>query len=237
MKYRLQHYLALAGIASRRKCEEYIRSGIVRVNGKIITEMGMKVGPDDIVEFRSKRVHIVRKKYYFALNKPVRYVCSTSDPEGRSLAIDLLRPYIHSRLFSVGRLDYLSSGLIFFTNDGVFAKIVSHPSYQIEREYIAETKKTIREEDLQIMKKGCVVDGEFLKIKSYRISGTRKVFLILTEGKKREIRSLFSYHHYDIRRLHRIRIGPVTLKNLESGRFRELKKHEIEYFLKAGNKQ
>jgi 23S rRNA pseudouridine2605 synthase len=119
---RLQVFMAKSGIASRRKCESFISNGLVKVNGKIITEMGYKVNKEDSVIYNGKKYNLIKNKIYLALNKPQLYLCSNSDPQDRNLAVDLIKSDFQDRLYNVGRLDYLSTGLIFFTNDGDFTK-------------------------------------------------------------------------------------------------------------------
>ncbi|MCF6335533.1 MAG: pseudouridine synthase, partial [Spirochaetales bacterium] len=125
---RLQLYMAKCGLASRRKCEILISEGLVKINGKVITQMGYKVGSADKVTFKGQLITINRNKIYLALNKPSLYLCSNSDPQGRPLAVELINKDFQERLYNVGRLDYLSTGVIFFTNDGDFTKTVAHPS-------------------------------------------------------------------------------------------------------------
>ena len=125
---RLQVFMARCGVASRRRSEELIQQGEVTVNGELVTAFGTKVNADDDVRVSGRRIRLESRRIYVALNKPRRYICSAADPEGRPLALDLLADSYPERLFSVGRLDFLSSGLIFYTNDGQFAKAVAHPS-------------------------------------------------------------------------------------------------------------
>ncbi|MCX7787061.1 MAG: rRNA pseudouridine synthase [Spirochaetes bacterium] len=229
-KLRLQVYLSRSGLASRRKCEEYIRRGLIRVNGQVIREMGVKVGPEDIVQYRNRRIYPVKRFLYIALHKPPKYLSTTYDPDGRPIALNLITPFLKSRLYPVGRLDYLSSGLLFFTNDGEFARLVSHPSSGIEKEYVVETKKDIPLEFLEEYKKGIYVEGEIYKLHSYVVKGPRMVHIVLVEGKNREIRKVFGSRGLYPKRVHRIRIGSVLLKGLEAGKFRFLTEREVASF-------
>ncbi len=231
---RLQVFMAHSGVASRRKSEFLISEGFVKVNGKVVTQMGYRVGTDDTVTYKGQVLHIINKKLYLALNKPHLYLCSNSDPQGRSLAIDLIKSDFQERLYNVGRLDYLSTGLIFFTNDGNFTKIVAHPSSGIEKEYIVETKQAIDEQILLDFMKGVSIDGEKYKLDSYKYKTKFKVRLILLEGKNREIRRFFQSRNIKIRKLHRIRIGIVQLNNIPSGSYRYLTKKEVAWFFKKG---
>jgi 23S rRNA pseudouridine2605 synthase len=218
--------MARSGVGSRRKCEEYIAQGRVRVDGRVVKEQGTKI-TDEIVAFDGREIHPARKMIYLALNKPTRYLCSNADPEGRPLAIDLLRPVYTQRLFHVGRLDFLSSGLIFFTNDGNFAKKITHPSREIEKEYVVEIKQPVKEEDLIDFKRGVTVEGIRYRILSYRVVTPIKIRIVLKEGKNRELRNLFNSRRYKVKRVHRIRIGKITMKGLAPGQFRPLTDKEI----------
>jgi 23S rRNA pseudouridine2605 synthase len=229
---RLQLFLARAGVASRRKCEEIIASGRVQVNGEVVQRQGVKVDPEtDEVRLDGKPIRQARNYVYFALNKPPGYLTTNKDPEGRPLAIELIREAYSGRIFSVGRLDFLSSGLIFFTNDGRFGDRVAHPSSQIEKEYLVETKRPIPEELLQQWRKGIDIEGERYHLKSYAFKGPRRVQLVLEEGKNREIRNVLHAHNIPTKRVHRVRIGRITLGDLGPGAFRKLNKAEVEGLL------
>ncbi len=229
---RLQVFLAHAGLSSRRGAEEMIALGRVRVNGKIIKERGYRVKDNDKVQVDGKAVQPIQKKIYLALNKPIGYVCSNDDPEGRALAKDLIHSYNDIRLFSVGRLDYLSAGLIFFTNDGAFSNLVSHPRSGVEKEYEVEAKKEIPDEFLKEFTNGIFAAGERYRIISYkRLSSPRKVSMVLREGKNREIRNAFAARKITIKSLVRIRIGCVKLGTLAPGAWRTLQSHEIQWFI------
>ncbi len=231
-KLRLQVFMSRSGVASRRKCEKLITDGFVTVNGEIITEMGFRVSNKDIITFKGQIIHQTKKKIYLALNKPPLYLCSNSDPQDRKLAIDLIKNDFQDRLYNVGRLDYLSTGLIFFTNDGTFTKIVAHPSSGIEKEYIVESKQIIEEKYLLEFMKGVTIEGEKYKLHSYKYKTKYKVKLILLEGKNREIRRFFKSRNLKIKKLHRVKIGIVELENIPSGSYRYLTEKEINWFLK-----
>lgn len=228
---RLHVFLARSGIASRRKCEGLIAAGRVRVNDTVVTEQGTRVGPDDHVYFDGHEVHITRQKYYLALNKPAKVLCSNRDPAGRPLAVDFVRAEIPVRVFTVGRLDFLSTGLIFLTNDGEFADAVMHPTSGVEKEYVVETKDPVPKEVLEEYRHGLRVEETVYTLKSYEYKNARKVQLVLEEGKNREIREVFMARKITIKRLHRIRIGPVKLGALRPGAHRELTDREVAWFL------
>lgn len=225
---RLQRYLAKCGLGSRRFCETLIQNGSIRINGATVTTMGVKVLEDDLVEYNDTPVFPVNP-VHIALNKPIGYVSSNFDPHHTLLARDLIDVRERSSLFHVGRLDKDSSGLILYTNDGNFAQLVSHPSHEIEKEYVVTVHEHLKSDDLETVKRdGIVIDTVLYSIEDFVISSPRKAHIILREGKNREIRKIFSSLGYTISGLHRIRIGDILLGNLESGSFRYLTDEEIE---------
>jgi 23S rRNA pseudouridine2605 synthase len=231
---RLHVFLQKAGVGSRRACEAFIEEGKVEVNGTLVTAQGVQVDRGDEVRFEGRPVHPSLESVYLAVNKPPKYLCSNRDPEGRPLVIDLVAGDFSERLFTVGRLDFLSSGLIFLTNDGDFANAVMHPSKQVEKEYFVETKKPIPEDLLKRYKRGFQLEGETYRLKSYRLRSPRRAYLTLLEGKNREIRRVFQAQKVTLRRLQRVRIGPVKLHKLPEGSYRQLSKQEISWFLGNG---
>ena len=232
---RLHLRMARAGIASRRRCETYIAEGRVKVNGKVVITPGTRVGPEDEVTFDGHRVKEEKRKVYIALHKPSGFLCSDEDPDGRPLAKSLLDVVVRERIFHVGRLDYMTSGLIFFTNDGDFARALTHPSRKVEKEYVVSTKNEIPEELMERFLKGITVDGIRYKASVAELTGPRTARIVLTEGKNRELRRVFLSASVSIRKVHRVRIGPVSLKGIVSGHFRYLKDYEIKAL--TGDKQ
>jgi 23S rRNA pseudouridine2605 synthase len=228
---RLQVYLSSAGACSRRGAQEILESGRVQVNGTVVREVGFRVGAADRVTLDGKVIRPARNKVYLALHKPPKYLCSNSDDHGRALAIDLLRHLVPQRIYNVGRLDYMTSGLIFFTNDGDFAQKILHPSKKIEKEYEVQTKKPIPEDFLKEFVRGIVYQGITYRASSYQIKGPRRIHLVLEEGKNREIRYAFESRGLFVNKVHRLRIGPVRLDRLAPGKFRELTLKEIDFFL------
>ena len=226
-KIRLQVFLAHAGVASRRASEQIILDGRVTVNGEVVTELGTKVSSEDKITVDGKLVVQEEVKRYVLLHKPVGYVCSLKDEKGRDVAADLLKPHFSERLYNVGRLDMFSAGLIIFTNDGDFAAKVSHPSSEIEKEYIVETSVMIPEDLPKQFLKGIRIEGVFYKAKDVELLTKRKLRVVLIEGKNREIRRVFEHFQIGIKSLTRMRIGPIKNNNLQAGQFRELTKEEI----------
>jgi 23S rRNA pseudouridine2605 synthase len=232
---RLQVYLAHAGIASRRAAEALIDEGRVSVNGVIIREQGSRVSSCDTVLLDGEPVQKESRLVYLALNKPPGYICSSSDPQGRPLAIGLLPGEIKERLYNVGRLDFMSCGLIFFTNDGDFAARLWHPGSGIEKEYLVEATGHIPDELIRAFEKGISIEGEHYRALAVQRLGSRAVEVTLLEGKNREIRRVFSHFHLHPFRLRRMRIGPVKLEDLEEGKSRPLRKFELEALMGTGD--
>lgn len=228
---RLQVYLAHCGVASRRACEKLIAKGSVSVNGSVITQAGTKVFSGDDVCVDGKKVFIEEKKHYILLNKPSGYVCSLSDEKGRPVAADLLKTAYSERLYNIGRLDMFSQGLILFTNDGEFARILSHPSAELEKEYIVDTSLNLPRGLAERFEKGLRVDGVFYKCRRAEEINARRMKIVLIEGKNREIRNVFQSEGAAIKRLTRVRIGNITIDNMKSGSFRELSNAEVQGLL------
>ncbi|MCF0261374.1 MAG: rRNA pseudouridine synthase [Sphaerochaetaceae bacterium] len=221
---RLQSYLAKCGAGSRRSCEGLITAGRVSVNNKIVTELGTKIDENDIVYVDDVLAEPSDNTYYFALNKPRGYVCTNYDPNETAYARDLIDIAERNLLFNVGRLDKDSQGLILFTNDGDFANLIMHPSSETEKEYIVKVDRDLLKKDMDDAYRGLVKP---YRIKSYKLISKVEVSVVLTEGKNREIRNLFSLMGYEVKKLTRIRIGKVELGNLASGQYRRLTKMEV----------
>lgn len=233
---RLQAYIAHCGIASRRAAEQIILDGRVTVNGTVVTELGTKVTENDVVTVDGNVIHLEAKKRYILLNKPAGYVCSSADEKGRQVAADLLKEKYTERLYNVGRLDMYSKGMILFTNDGDFAAKLSHPSSQIEKEYIVETSQNIPDDFPTKFEKGIRIEGVFYKCKKCEILKTRKIKIVLIEGKNREIRTVLESQSIGTKSLVRVRIGNVTLDDLKPGESRELTENEVKGLLKLATK-
>jgi 23S rRNA pseudouridine2605 synthase len=200
------------------------------VNGSPVTRLGERVQPKDVVTVDGKKVSPVSSSLYIALHKPKGYLCSASDPEGRPLAQSLFRPAIKERLFHVGRLDFLSSGLILYTNDGEFSRLVTHPRTQVEKEYLVETGRAIEEDFLRQYLRGIRVGDTTYRCKSYVYRSPHSALITLTEGKNRELRNVFNSRNIRLKRVHRVRIGPITLRGIAAGHFRKLTEREVRWF-------
>lgn len=241
MKERLQKVLAEAGTGSRRMCEKYILDGRIQVNKRTVTELGTKVDPlTDTIAFDGERVKL-EKKLFFAFNKPRGVICSSTDTHNRKKAIDYFYGF-NSRLYTVGRLDLNSEGLIFVTNDGAFANAVLHPRGKIPKTYLIQIDHHLTEKEIERLEKGIWFDGQkSLPAKvSQPILKVGKQFhvkITIFEGKKRQLRRMFEVIGFRVRRLKRTQIGCVTLGNLKPGHYRILKSNEINFFLNRGNSE
>ena len=229
---RLQAFLAHCGVASRRASEQIILDGRVSVNGNVVTELGTKVFPSDKVLVDGKEVHLEESKRYVLLNKPLGYVCSQSDEKDRPVAVDLLKSKYKERLYNVGRLDMFSHGAIIFTNDGDFAAKLSHPSAEIEKEYLVETSFALPRYLAEDFRRGIRIDNVFYKAKDAQELNSHKMRVVLVEGKNREIRRVFESREAVIKNLKRVRIGCVELGDLQPGESRNLTNAEVNGLLR-----
>ena len=234
---RLQVYLAHAGVASRRAAEEIILSGRVTVNGNTVSAMGSRVTAGDIVCVDGVRVVPEETMRYILLNKPSGYVCSLADEKGRPVAADILKQAYSERLYNVGRLDMYSSGALLFTNDGNFAAIVGHPSAEIEKEYIVEASLPFKDEVLTAFTKGIRIEGVFYRCRQAERLSSRRMRVVLIEGKNREIRKVLEHFGVRVKNLIRVRIGPVTMGEMKYGEYRELTRTEILDLLSTNTQQ
>lgn len=230
-KIRLQAFLAHCGVASRRSSEKIILEGRVSVNGTIVTELGTKVSSADKVCVDGNQISLEENKRYVLLNKPAGYVCSSNDERGRDSAIDLLKESYSERLYNVGRLDMFSSGLIIFTNDGDFAAKLSHPSSELEKEYIVDSSMPLPRDLAQEFMHGVRVDGVFYKCKFAKELNSHRMQIVLLEGKNREIRRVFESRNVAIKRLVRVRIGNIEMNKLPPGEHRDLTESEVKGLL------
>jgi len=232
---RLQVYMARAGVASRRAAEGIIAAGRVSVNGATVGGQGTRVFPGDRVLMDGKALNPERRRVYLALNKPPMYICSSSDPQGRPLALDLLPGDVRERMYNVGRLDFMSCGLIFFTNDGDFAARLGHPGSGVEKEYIVEATGHVPDEVLGAFEGGITIEGEHYRARAVSRIGSRCIRIVLIEGKNREIRRVFSHFRLHPLRLRRVRIGPVRLGGLAEGESRRIADDELDALMNGRN--
>jgi pseudouridine synthase len=226
---RLQKYLADKGVASRRKCEEFISDGLVKVNGKVVTELGTKVDPEtDLVEYNEKKIESIKSDYiYIMLNKPVGYITSLKQTDSSSpLVTDLLKK-IKERVYPVGRLDKDSSGLLLLTNDGDFAYKLMHPSFEKEKEYIVTTEQTVTRTMIERFQNGIMIEGKKTSPAKVKRLELTKISIVLSEGRNRQIRKMLQKVGNTVVSLQRIRINDLSLGNLKEGEYRFLTKAEV----------
>ena len=230
---RLQAFIARSGAASRRAGEALILAGRIRVNGNIVTELGSKVDLNDRVSLDDRELAIETKLLYLVLNKPRGYVSTMKDPEGRPLAVGLIKPYVSERIYNIGRLDQWSQGLLLFSNDGNFAAAVGHPSSGIEKEYELRSSIEIPQTLLDDFVAGIFVEGQRYQAVKARLLNSRSARIVLVEGRNREIRKVFASRGIHVESLLRVRIGPVLMGDLAEGSFRELTLEERQLLLQG----
>lgn len=229
---RINKYLAAAGVASRRECDNLIQSGKVTVNGKTAS-VGMEVGDEDNVSVNGNQVKLKKNEYY-VLNKPKGYICSVSDDKGRKTVLDLMPDNV-GRIYPVGRLDYDSEGLLILTTDGALAQHLTHPSNSVPKTYLVKIEGTVTETALNPIRSGIEIDGYTTKKCKAHIVETNKnytkIHVTLTEGKNREIRKMFAAIGKEVTLLKRIKVGEITLRGLDRGEYRKLNKQEVAYLM------
>ncbi|WP_138159755.1 pseudouridine synthase [Peptoniphilus catoniae] len=229
---RLQKYMAHSGAASRRKSEEFISEGRVKVNNKVITEPGYKVDPDkDRVYLDGRRLKIIKKHTYIALNKPMGVVSTASDEKGRKTVVDMIET--DERLYPIGRLDIDTTGLILLTDDGEITNKLTHPRHEIKKTYIATVEGTPDKRALDSLRKGIKVGNEKFKgadvkiLKSFENDSIIRT--TISEGKNHQVKLMYEKINHPVKKLKRISIGEIELGDLEIGNYRYLNEDEIKY--------
>ncbi len=228
---RLQKYMAQCGIASRRKCEQIILDGRVKINDEVIDKLGCKVNPLlDVVYVDDKVINLESDKIYILLNKPVGYISSVSDPQSRPTVIDFVKDF-KERLYPVGRLDYNTSGLLILTNDGEFTNAVTHPRHNLKKTYIIKAKGKIDDDKIHKLRTGIDIGGyitapaDVVKIK--QTNNYFKLEIGISEGKNRQIRRMLDAVGYNDIELKRVAIGNIKIGDLKLGNWRKLTDKEI----------
>ncbi|ACX52400.1 pseudouridine synthase [Ammonifex degensii KC4] len=234
---RLQKVLARAGIASRRKAEELIVAGRVKVNGQVVDKLGVKVDPErDSIEVDGKPVKLPERLVYLAFHKPRGVVTTLHDPQGRPKVADFLKG-IKERVFPVGRLDYDSEGLLLLTNDGELAHRLLHPRFHVPKTYLVWVKGEVGKEKLNLLRRGIKLeDGPTLPAEVRvlrRARGETVLQLTIREGRKRQIRRMLKALGCEVLRLKRVAVGPVRLGPLRPGEYRHLTPREVDSLRKA----
>jgi len=231
MPERLQKVLAKAGVASRRGAEEIIRQGKVKVDGKVVTEMGTKVDPDiQVIECNGIRLEAPEKKVYILLHKPAGYLSTVDDPQGRPIVTDLLKN-IKERVYPVGRLDLDTEGALLLTNDGELAQKILHPSHEVNKTYVVKVKGQPDKKNLDLLSKGIVLEGrktwpahiEVLKTETQSTA----IRITIHEGRKRQVRKMFDAIGHSVMELKRTAYGQLKLGKLGPGKYRFLTLEDI----------
>lgn len=228
---RLNRYIANAGICSRREADTYIQAGVVTVNGKVVSELGIKVSPDDEVRFHGELIN-PEKKVYILLNKPKGYVTTTDDPHAVQTVMDLIRPACPQRVYPIGRLDKNTTGLLLFTNDGDLAKRLSHPSHNVEKVYQVTLDKNVAVGDLKKIASGIELEDGTISADSISyVEGQDKniIGIEIHSGKNRIVRRIFENLGYRVKALDRVSYAGLTKKNLPRGKFRFLAPKEVNF--------
>lgn len=233
---RLQKYMAEAGISSRRKAEELILEGKVKVNGKTVNELGIKIVPNkDIVEYNGKKVVLEKEYVYILLNKPIGYVTTVKDQFNRDSILDLVK--INKRIVPVGRLDMYTSGAIILTNDGDFVYKVTHPKHEIEKTYTVTIKGIVKDNEVEELKKGVKIEDYTTKPARVKILKTdeekniSRLEITIHEGKNRQVRKMCEAIGHKVLALHRSKIAGIGVKDLELGKWRYLTNKEVKKIL------
>ncbi len=229
---RLNKYIAAAGICSRRKADELIANGNVRINGAVMKEMGYNVADGDTVQVNGRTISAASKKVYVAVNKPLGYITSMDDDRDRATVAELVAD-IPERLFPVGRLDYNTTGLLIMTNDGDLAYTLTHPKHEVWKTYIATVSGIISDNRIARLRKGVDIGGFVTSPAKVRVIKQMPrhavVEISIHEGKNRQVRKMFAAVGNKVQELERVSIGDIRLGRLMSGHYRKLTREEIEY--------
>ena len=224
---RLQKVMAQAGVASRRKSEEYILDGRVKVNGVIVKELGTKVSDDDYIEVDNRPIRQERK-IYILMNKPRNCVTTVSDDRNRPTVMDFVKD-VHARIYPVGRLDFDTEGLLIMTNDGDLTFKLTHPKHTIFKTYVATLNDVPHPKNIEKLRKGVVVDGKKTQQPKVNWLKDNIVEISISEGRNRQVRKMFEAIGYEVVTLQRVSIGNLALGNIPLGRWRHLSQAEINY--------
>lgn len=225
---RLNKFIAQAGICSRRNADELIKSGKIKVNGRIVKEVGLKVETKDIVLFKNKAIRN-KQNVYLLLNKPKGIITSACDEKGRTTVLDMVSPIIKERVFPIGRLDKDTSGLILLTNDGELAYKLAHPKFNVRKVYEARLHRDLEIFDLEKIKSGIVLEDGPIKIdKISYYNAKNRIKIEIHSGRNRIIRRIFEFLGYDVISLTRTSLAGLSSYGLSSGSFRALRDFEVE---------
>ncbi len=229
---RINKYLADCGVASRRKCDELIGQGKVKVNGKVTRELGVDIKPTDVVMFENRVVRPNVRRVYYKLHKPKGYVTTASDEKGRKTVVELMRK-VQERVYPIGRLDYDTEGLLILTNDGDITNILTHPKNQVKKTYVASIEGDITAEEVKTISKGVDIGGYTTQPCSVTIKDKDDKFtrleVVIAEGKNHQVKKMFEAVGKNVAFLKRVSIGEIKLGGLARGEYKTLTTKEIAY--------
>ena len=225
---RINKFISNSGICSRREADKLILAGRVYLNNEKVKKLGIKLSKNDIVQVDGEIIK-EEKKEYLLLNKPKDFITTTKDPKKRKIVQDLIKGATNKRLYPVGRLDRNTTGLLLFTNDGELSKKLTHPSFKIKKIYQVEINKPLKAKDLNAITNGIYLEEEKIEVDNIAIlDNTKKnIGIEIHMGKNRIVRRIFEYFKYNIKKLDRVMIGPLTKKNLKRGKWRFLNSLEV----------
>ena len=237
---RLQKIIAASGLTSRRKAEEWILQGRVKVDGQVVTELGVKPRKGALIEVDGKAI-AREDKVYYVMNKPKKVLCTLNDEHARRTVVDLMSD-VPQRVFPVGRLDYDTTGVLIMTNDGEFANEIIHPRYHIAKVYEVTINGILKTEEIKQLEQGVVLD-DGIKTLPAKLWVTNKDFaheqtmfeLTIQEGRNRQIKRMLEVFGYEVRRLHRRSLGPITVRGLNPGEYRLMKPFEVKQLRRLAN--
>lgn len=235
---RLNRYIANAGVCSRRDADKLIEDGKISVNGTIVTELGTKVRQTDTVSYKGKTLKLEQFQYVL-LNKPRDFITTMDDPENRKTVMSLVEKACPERIFPVGRLDRMTTGLLLFTNDGELAKRLTHPSYRIKKIYQVELDKPIARDDFDEVLKGVKLEDGIAPVDELAQvgAGGKTLGIEIHVGKNRIVRRIFEKLGYKVTKLDRVMFGPLTKKDLPRGNYRKLSPKEIQFLKNSARKK
>ncbi len=221
---RLNKYIASCGICSRRKADDLILQGRVKINNEVVTNLGAQVNSNDIVKVDNKEINKEEKKVYIMLNKPKGYVTTSHDQFNRKSVLDLINEDV--RVYPIGRLDMYTEGLLLLTNDGEFSNKMMHPRNKVEKTYIVTTDTKITNKQINDLRTGVDIGGYITKPAKVRILNNNRLEIIISEGKNRQVRRMCESVGINLLNLRRVKIGNLKLGNLQSGKYRYLTEQE-----------
>jgi 23S rRNA pseudouridine2605 synthase len=226
----LNKFISHAGISGRREAAEIVKKGIVKVNGKIITEPGHKISPKDEVVVNGKKIFLSKNLVYILLNKPKDFITTTDDPQGRKTVLDLIRRATNERVYPVGRLDRNTSGILLLTNDGELSQKLTHPSNEIKKIYAVTLDKPLDKKDFDLIVKGIVLEDGPASVDKLAYADTKdktQLGVEIHSGRNRIVRRIFEHLGYDVKNLDRVMFAGLTKKNVERGKWRFLNEKEV----------